>query len=251
MSDRAPFNDPSSCDQSPPVVHHQSQETANRADGDRMARIVAVGNLKGGVGKSTLAVNLACELSKGRTVRLIDADAQATTAEWLAGGALPIEGEALPLDDPRQAQAWIRKITTMPADVLVIDLPPHTGAATAAALFVCSLFIVPVAPSGLDLRAAAKALDMLREARGLRGNGMPGALLVPSRVDRRTGAGREIEAALHEMGEPVGPAIGARSAFVDSATAREWVGSFAPRSIAHQEIATLAAVVARIIRKGM
>ena len=215
-----------------------------------MARIVAVGNLKGGVGKSTLAVNLACELATGAKVRLVDADAQATAAEWLAGGALPIEGEALPLDDPKQAQAWIRKVRALPADLVVIDLPPHNGAATAAALFLCALFVIPVAPSGLDLRAAVKALDMLREARTMRGDGKPPALLVPSRVDRRTGAGREIEAALHEMGEPVGPAIGLRSAFVDSATARDWVGAFAPRSVAHQEIITLAAVVDRIVRRA-
>ncbi len=51
------------------------------------------------------------------------------------------------------------------------------------------------------------------------------------------------------MGEPVGPAIGLRAAFVDSATLNDWVGSFAPRSIAHQEIAALAAVVDRITRR--
>jgi len=140
-------------------------------------------------------------------------------------------------------------VTAGDADLVVIDLPPHTGAATAAALILADLFVVPVAPSGLDLRAAAKALDMLREARAARGDGKPAALLVPSRVDRRTGAGREIEAALHEMGEPVGPAIGLRAAFVDSATSNDWVGSFAPRSIAHQEIAALAAVVDRITRR--
>ena len=109
--------------------------------------------------------------------------------------------------------------------------------------------LVPVAPSGLDLRAAVKALDLLREARAARGNGDPRALLVPSRVDRRTGAGREIEAALHEMGEPVGPGVGLRAAFIDSATSREWVGGFAPRSVAHQEIQALAAVVDRLTRK--
>ena len=68
-------------------------------------------------------------------------------------------------------------------------------------------------------------------------------------MDRLTGAGREIEAALHEMGEPVTPAIGLRSAFVDSATSHHWVGAFAPRSVAHQEIAALAAAVDRITRR--
>ena len=212
-----------------------------------MMAILAIGNLKGGVGKSTLAVNLACEMAARQSVHLLDADAQATAAEWMDGKALPITGEGMPPEDERKAGAWLRRLRAITADVLVIDLPPQNGAATAAALMVADLFLVPVAPSGLDLRAASKALNLLREARQARGHGDPRALLVPSRVDRRTGAGREIEAALHEMGEPVGPAVGLRAAFIDSATSREWVGSFAPRSVARQEVQSLAAVVVRLI----
>lgn len=211
-------------------------------------QILAVGNLKGGVGKSTLAVNLAAELAQGRKVHLVDADAQETASEWHAmGGGLPFTCEALPLDDGDDAAAWISRVTSAAVDLVVVDLPPHTGAATAAALILADLFLVPVAPSSLDIRAASKALDMLEEARQERGDGKPAALLIPAKVDRRTAAGREIEAALHEMGHPVGPAVGLRSAFVDSATAGGWIGSYAPRSVAHQEIAALAAVVARIL----
>ena len=130
-----------------------------------MARIIAIGGLKGGTGKSTLSVNLACQLAGAMRVQLIDVDRQASAHEWIAGGMLPVTGIALPLDDQRGAAAWIRRVSAIDMDVVVIDLPPQIGAATAAALIVADLFLVPVAPSALDLRAASKALDLLQEAR--------------------------------------------------------------------------------------
>jgi chromosome partitioning protein len=52
-----------------------------------MGKIIAVGNLKGGTGKSTIAVNLACRMAEmGRSVALIDADPQGTAAAWLRDG---------------------------------------------------------------------------------------------------------------------------------------------------------------------
>jgi chromosome partitioning protein len=214
-----------------------------------MARVIAIGGLKGGTGKSTLAVNLACQLAAGLRVHLIDVDRQESAQEWLAGSKLPVVGVALPLDDRRGAADWIRRVSAIDADLVMLDLPPQIGAATAAALILADLFLVPVAPSALDLRAAGKALELLQEAREARDDGKPAVLLVPSKVDRRTGAGREIEAALHEMGQSVGPAVGLRTAFVDSAAASDWIGNFAPRSVAHQEIAALAAVIDRITRR--
>jgi hypothetical protein len=90
------------------------------------------------------------------------------------------------------------------------------------------------------------ALELVREAWGIRSGGLPRVLMVPSNVDRRTLAGRETEAASDEFGEPVGLAVGLRSAFADAATSRTWVGELDPRSTGHQEIAACAAVVARL-----
>jgi chromosome partitioning protein len=74
-----------------------------------MGNLIAVGNLKGGTGKSTIAVNLACALAAdGATVVLVDADAQGTVTDWHAGERLPVPVEALPLGGERDAQrTWL------------------------------------------------------------------------------------------------------------------------------------------------
>lgn len=217
-----------------------------------VARIIAIGNLKGGTGKSTLAVNLACALACRKTKAvLVDADSQGTAVEWAARGRLPVAVEAMPFDpDPGQDAGdgiWLRAVNDLAAtnDFVVLDLPPHLGASIVFALVAADLFVVPVTPSGADIKATTKAVDLLRQARAVRGNGKPGCLLVPSRVDRRTAAGKEIEAVLHDFGEPVAPAVGQRSAHVDAFTAGEWIGTYAPRTTAHDEIQALTAIIRR------
>lgn len=215
-----------------------------------VGRIVAVGNLKGGVGKSTIAVSLAGWFSRvGWSVLLVDADAQGTASEWASDGRLPFRVEALALESGDDRRGWVAAIETFAGDVdlVVIDLPPHLGDTMAAALVVASLVIIPATPSGADLRATTKAVDLLARARRARGGALPLALMVPSKVDRRTGSGREIEAVLHDYGEPVAPAVTQRAAHVDAFSAREWIGAYAPRTEAHREIETLGAVARRML----
>jgi chromosome partitioning protein len=207
-------------------------------------RIVAFANLKGGVGKSSLAVNVAAALSAKRRVILADVDPQGTSLAWAEAGALPVEVIAAPLSG--DVASWLAGITSLPADIVVLDLPPMLGAATKAALAVCDLVAVPVSPSGADLRATQKAIEMIHDARALR-DGMPRALLVPSKVDRRTAAGAEIEAVLHGYGEPVGPIVAQRIAHSDAFTAGLWIGDYAPRSAGVAEIRALSAVIARLL----
>ncbi|WP_109122261.1 ParA family protein [Azospirillum sp. TSO22-1] len=214
------------------------------------AKIIAIGNLKGGTGKSTLAVNLACALGSAAKTRavLVDADSQGTAVEWAARGRLPVAVEAMPFEPEADGDgAWLKALNGLAAqnDFVVVDLPPHLGTSIVLALVAADLLVVPVTPSGADIKATTKAIDLLRQARGVRGNGKPGCLLVPSRVDRRTAAGKEIEAVLHDFGEPVAPAVGQRSAHVDAFTAGEWIGTYAPRTSAHDEIQTLTAIIRR------
>ncbi len=219
------------------------------------ASVIAVGNLKGGAGKTTLAVNIAAALSAYGRVDLVDADAQGTTLAWGESGGLPamVKLHSLPLGTETRdgIRDWINEVVTLKAAsaYVVIDLPPNLGATTTAALTLADLFVVPVPPSGMDVRATNAALALLRQARKVRGNEKPYCLLVPSRVDRRTAAGKEIEAVLSDFREPVAPALIQRAAHVDAFSAGQWIGDYAPRSAGHTEIEAVAAVVKRMVSR--
>jgi chromosome partitioning protein len=207
-----------------------------------MGKLIAVGNLKGGTGKSTIAVNLACALRDAdRTVALVDADPQGSATDWQSGGKLPVLVESLPLGSQRDAQHWVARVLALKAgaDYVVVDLPPQVGSGIASALLLADVLLVPVSPSGVDLRATGRALDLLRRARAVRNSSKPAAMLVPSRVDRRTVIGQRAHATLARFGLQVGPEIRQRSAHVRAFAAGTWVGASAPGSPAHREIRVL------------
>lgn len=206
------------------------------------SRIIAVGNLKGGTGKSTIAVNLACRLAeRQQSVVLIDADPQGTAAAWLRDG--PPQGlqvASLPLARAAGDAMWGDEIAGQRHchERIVIDLPPQTGECFEAALGVADLLVVPLTLSEVDLHATAQALAVLHRMRRVR-DGRPSCLLVPSKVDRRTSLGRRASASLARLGWQVGPGLVQRAAHAEAFRAGKWIGAHAPGSAGHMEVCAL------------
>ncbi len=208
-----------------------------------MGRLVAIANLKGGTGKSTLAVNLACFAARGHPpVLLVDADPQGTAAAWLDAGELPdgLAVESLCVaDDPA---AWADRLFAAAHGHarVVIDLPPQLGPQIDAALGLVDALVIPVTPSAIDLRATAKTLRRLKAVQRAR-EGRPVCLLVPNRVDQRTAVGRAIQQALRDLDFDVAPPIAQRASHAMAFAARQWIGAHAPGSPASREMAAVAA----------
>lgn len=213
--------------------------------------VISICNLKGGSGKSTIAVNLACALQDrvNQECRLVDADRQGTVNAWAAKGELPVRVVSKVLHEAKPEERypgmlWVSQIKELIENhrVLVIDLPPGLEYSLAAVTAVSDLILVPVNPSGMDLHATARFVDLIQKSRELRGCDKPQCIIVPNRIDGRTAIARELPSCM-DFGELVSPPIHMRAAFVKAFDTGQWVGTLAPGSAAHQEIDHLAGLI--------
>lgn len=158
--------------------------------------ITMVGNTKGGVGKTTLAVQLAgLRAQAGRQVWLIDADSQGT-----AGAAMTARSE-----DPRlPGIAWAAYNSGQQLrsqvlhqrdrwDDIVIDVGGRDSSAIRAALLLADVLVVPFAPRSYDIWALTEMAALVAEARGLR-DGLR-ACVVINQADTGRAATYNVEAA--------------------------------------------------------
>ena len=130
--------------------------------------IIAVVNEKGGVGKSTLAVNLAAARARaGRDVLVIDTDPQGTALMWSGerDAAKITPRVATIAKSGKGLQAEITDLARRYQDI-VIDTGGRDSPETRAALVSAQLVVVPTQPSQADLWSLEKIAGLVDAARG-------------------------------------------------------------------------------------
>lgn len=161
--------------------------------------VITIANPKGGVGKSTLATNLAGYFAhQGHRTMLGDVDRQQSARQWLAR-----RPEQLP-----RIETWEtgpKHLTRPPKGVthVVLDTPSGLrGERLEAVLDVSSRIIVPLQPSAFDMAATEAFLARLAEQRPVRKR--RGAVaVVGMRVDARTRSADELKYFVEGLGLPV------------------------------------------------
>jgi chromosome partitioning protein len=133
--------------------------------------ILTIGNTKGGVGKTTLAVQLAIARAlAGRDVWLIDGDRQATATAAVAAraeaGRQPGIACAQYPDGPT-LRAQVQQQRSKFNDI-IIDAGGRDSTALRAALVVSDVLLVPFAPRSYDVWALDDMAALVDEARSVR-----------------------------------------------------------------------------------
>jgi chromosome partitioning protein len=203
------------------------------------ARVFAIAQQKGGVGKTTLAAQLAVAWSRrGRRVALLDTDPQGSLAAWYAARQKTLDGAANNGLDVAAIGGWriAAEVDRAAAanDIVVIDCPPHAESDARAAMRAADLVLVPVQPSPLDLWATRPTLELAAREK-------TPVLLVLNRVPARALLTSTMITRLGEYPVRVSKkTVGNRVAFARSMESGLTVLETKPTSIASDEIAALA-----------
>lgn len=171
-------------------------------------RTIAVLNQKGGVGKSTIAQNLAAAAHlAGKRVLVIDLDKQGTSLDWFVARKEDSKLAGLRVmkaDSSRTFSAVKIREASQGFNFVLLDGSPRLSEVARAAAVAADLVLLPIQAATADLWAAQETSEMLTEADGMReeiGKKPVRRLFVINRAKTNAVAAREAPERLAALGK--------------------------------------------------
>ncbi|MCU7878965.1 MAG: AAA family ATPase [Candidatus Thiodiazotropha sp. (ex Lucinoma borealis)] len=198
--------------------------------------IISFINQKGGVGKTTIAINVASLLAQqGYKTLLIDADKQGSSSTW---ASLREETPFQVVSLARENMAKDALSLATEYDYTLIDAPPHAEAISRSCIIASDLVIMPIEPSGLSTWASDVTVKQVEQARDYKETLKCG--FVVSRKIGNTVIGRQVREMVENTGMRVFDAdIENRVAFAESMTMGQNIFEWNADKKATAEIITL------------
>ena len=163
--------------------------------------VIAVANQKGGVGKTTLAMNMAAGLTRRGSCIVVDADQQRSASMWiqLSDSLREFPAKVVPAEDELKKQ--IIQLQTE-FDYIVIDCPPEIKSdSTMSAMEISQVLLIPLLPSPMDLWASTRIEELIKRVQQV--NPTVSAFVVLNQIEPRSAMSRGMDGALQEINIPV------------------------------------------------
>lgn len=132
--------------------------------------IISITNLKGGVGKSTIATNLAvCFAHMGKSVCIVDTDTNQSAMSWVEN-----RDEQLPnvtVTGVTNAKVAGQTISAMGTkyDIVIVDGTPNVSEMTTRIILASDFVLIPIQASPLDFNAMPMFFERYEQAKEFRG----------------------------------------------------------------------------------
>lgn len=210
-------------------------------------RVIALGNQKGGVGKSAACINLACQAAAaGLNVAILDMDGeQGTSLKWSDrrnGHATQITVASADVANLKRTLDGLRETH---AEWVFIDLPGRATTIASAGFMASDLVLIPCRPLDVDIEASVDTVSRVSRANKKYAFLMN---IAPSSNDMLRA--RMMQGFLRSHGHSVAnPIIVQRIEVPDAIANGEGVNEFKPSSKSNQEFADLFAWLKKEVRK--
>lgn len=155
-------------------------------------KIITVAHQKGGVGKTTLSLNLAYCFSQGAKVAVIDIDPQGS----ISGLKEILANQGIDLIQPKEMEQAKSKY-----DIAIIDTPPYLTTALPEFFGYSDFVLVPTKASILDIMAISATIELLKKAQSQRPNLKSG--IVVNMVKSRTSITEDMKEVLQQYEFPM------------------------------------------------
>lgn len=161
-------------------------------------KVVSLLNRKGGVGKSTIACQLARGIQlTGRDVLVVDTDAQGTASDWAESGdntplVVKIDRATLEDDIPKAGQQY---------DVVIVDGAAKAERMNVSAVKASDLVLIPIQPSAVDIWPVKETVEIIKTRQEV--TGQPQGTFVISRAITGTNLASSIGDALDGLDLPL------------------------------------------------